>query len=79
MRALCLLQLNREAVRFGEEQTHGRIAQDAGGFADRMIERRLAIAHERSPWKTTHDDLRPAVAASSGGVRTSPCGCRFAA
>jgi hypothetical protein len=44
-----------------------------------MIERRLAIAHERSPWKTTHDDLRPAVAASSGGVRTSPCGCRFAA
>ena len=31
------------------------------------VEGGVAIAHERSPWKTTHDDLRLAVDASSGG------------
>lgn len=32
-----------------------------------LIEHSVAIAHERSPWKTTHGDLRFAVETPSGG------------
>jgi hypothetical protein len=32
-----------------------------------LIERGVAIAHERSPLETTHDDLRLAVEPASGG------------
>ena len=49
MRALCLRQVNKEVGRFGEEQAHERIAEDGGCFVDGLIERGVAIAHERSP------------------------------
>jgi hypothetical protein len=32
-----------------------------------FVERSIAIAHERSPLETTHDDLRLAVEPASGG------------
>lgn len=39
-----------------------------GDFADRVVERRIVIGHERSPIETTHNDLRFAVDALSGGL-----------
>jgi hypothetical protein len=53
--------------RIGEEQPDECIAEDDGNFADCLIERGIVIAHERSPWETTHDDLRLAVEPASGG------------
>jgi hypothetical protein len=50
-----------------EKQAHKRIAEDGGDLADCLIEHGIVIAHERSPWKTTHDDLRLAVETPSGG------------
>jgi len=37
------------------------------GLANGGVERGVAIGHERSPWKTTHNDLRFAVDALPGG------------
>ena len=67
MRALYLRQVNLRAGRSREEQAHECIAEDDGNFVDGSIEHSVAIAHERSPWKTTHDDLRFAVEPASGG------------
>ena len=67
MRALYLRQVNLLAGRIGEEQADECIAEDGGDFGNGAVEGGVAIAHERSPWKTTHDDLRLAVDASSGG------------
>jgi hypothetical protein len=67
MRALYLRQVNLLAGRIGEEQPDEGIAEDGGDFGNGAVEGGVAIAHERSPWKTTHDDLRLAVDASSGG------------
>jgi hypothetical protein len=67
MRALCLRQVNLVAGRIREEQADECIAQDGGDFEYGAVEDGVAIAHERSPWKTTHDDLRLAVDAPSGG------------
>ena len=67
MRALCLWQVNSEVGRFGEQQADECIAEKGGGLADGLIEHSVAIAHERSPWETTHDDLRLAVEPASGG------------
>ena len=39
-----------------------------GDFADGVFERRIVIGHERSPIETTHNDLRLAVEALSGGL-----------
>jgi hypothetical protein len=39
-----------------------------GDFADGVVERRIVIGHERSPVETTHNDLRFAVEALSGGL-----------
>jgi hypothetical protein len=39
-----------------------------GDFADGVVERRIVIGHERSPIETTHNDLRLAVNALSGGL-----------
>jgi len=61
MRALRLQEVNWEVGRFGEQQADECIAENGGGLADSLIERGVAIVHERSPWKTTHDDLRFAV------------------
>jgi hypothetical protein len=58
MRALCLRGVNLVADRIREEQTDQRIAEDGGDFGNGAVEGGIAIAHERSPWKTTHDDLR---------------------
>jgi hypothetical protein len=63
MRALCLREVNRR----GQKQAHEGVAEDSGDLADGLIERGVVIAHERSPWKTTHDDLRFAVEPASGG------------
>ena len=67
MRALYLRQVNLRAGRSREEQADECIAQDGGNFVDGLIERGVAIAHERSPLETTQDDLRFAVEPASGG------------
>jgi len=67
MRALCLWEVNLRVRRIEEKQAHKRIAEDGGGLADRLVERGIVIVHERSPWKTTHDDLRDAAETPSGG------------
>jgi hypothetical protein len=61
MRALRLWEVNLPDGRSGEDQPHEGVAQDGGNLADGLIECGIVIAHERSPWKTTHDDLRCAV------------------
>jgi hypothetical protein len=67
MRALCLRQVNFLAGRIREEQADECVAEDGGDLVNGAVEGGVTIAHERSPWKTTHDDLRLAVDASSGG------------
>jgi hypothetical protein len=67
MRALYLRQVNLLAGRIGEEQAYKGIAKDGRNITDGLIERGVAIAHERSPLETTHDDLRFAVEPASGG------------
>ena len=67
MRALCLRQVNFLAGRIREEQADECVAEDGGDLVNGAVEGGVAIAHERSPWKTTHDDLRLAVDTSSGG------------
>lgn len=67
IRALRLREVNLPDGRMREEQAHECIAQNGGHLTDGLIERGVAIAHERSPWKTTHDDLRLAVETPSGG------------
>ena len=37
-------------------------------FADGVVHKRVVIGHERSPSETTHNDLRFAVEALSGGL-----------
>jgi hypothetical protein len=66
MRALRLREVNLPDGRIGEDQADECIAEGGGDLADGIIERGVAIAHERSPWKTTHDDLRLAVEPASG-------------
>ncbi len=68
MRALYLRQVNLLAGRIGEEQPDDGIADDCGNLLNGLIERGVAIAHERSPLETTHDDLRFAVEPASGGM-----------
>lgn len=67
MRALYLRQVNLRVGGSRQEQAHEWIAEDDGNFVDGSIEHSVAIAHERSPWKTTHDDLRCAVEMPPGG------------
>ena len=67
MRALCLREVNLPDGRIEEDQAHEGVAEDGGGLVDGLIERGIAIAHERSPWETTRDDLRLAVEPASGG------------
>ena len=67
MRALYLRQVNWPSGRFREEQAHQGFAENCGGSSDGIVERGVAIGHERSPWKTTHNDLRLTVDALSGG------------
>ncbi len=68
MRALCLWEVNLRAGWLGEEQAEQCIAQDGGCFGNGGVERGVAVAHERSPLETTHDDLRYAAEAPSGGL-----------
>ena len=49
MSALSLPKVNRSLGRFGEEEAHECIGQDGGCLVDGLIERGVAIAHERSP------------------------------
>ena len=67
MRALRLREVNLLDGGIREEQADECIAEDGGDFVDGLIERGVAIAHERSPLETTHDDLRLAVEPASGG------------
>ncbi|MDP3001021.1 MAG: hypothetical protein Q8N47_26300 [Bryobacterales bacterium] len=64
---LCFQQVNFVAGWIREEQPDQCIAEDCSDFVNGAVEGGVAIAHERSPWKTTHDDLRLAVEPSSGG------------
>ena len=48
-----------------------------GDFADGVVERRIVIGHERSPIETTHNDLRLAVEALSGGLPLTIYAGRF--
>ena len=43
-------------------------SEKIGDSADGVVERRIVIGHERSPIETTHNDLRCAVEALSGGL-----------
>jgi hypothetical protein len=67
MRALRLREVNWREGRIRKDHLHECIAEDGSDLADGFIERGIAFAHERSPWKTTHDDLRSAVETPSGG------------
>ena len=53
-------------VREPEAQVAG--SEKIGDFTDRIVQRRVVIGHERSPIETTHNDLRFAVNALSGGL-----------
>jgi hypothetical protein len=67
MRALRLRRVNLAgAVRKPEAQVG--LGEKIGDFADGVVERRVVIGHERSPIETTHNDLRFAVEALSGGL-----------
>jgi hypothetical protein len=61
---LCFQQVHFVAGWIREEQPDQRIAEDDGDFVNGAVEGGVAIAHGRSPWKTTHDDLRLAVDAA---------------
>ena len=66
MSALCLRQVNcRQGI--GKEQPHEDIAEDCGALLNSDLEGGIAIMHEWSPSKTTHNDFRLAVNALSGG------------
>ncbi len=76
MSALRLREVNLPVGRgLAEKQADERIAENGGDGGYGAVEDGVAITHERSPWKTTHDDLRCAVDASSGGVIDAAC-CR---
>jgi hypothetical protein len=66
MRALRLPRVNLAGVRKPEAQV-GR-GEKIGDFADGIVDCRIVIGHERSPIETTHNDLRLAVEALSGGL-----------
>jgi hypothetical protein len=57
MRALCLWEVNLPDERSGEDQEHEGVTENGGDFRNGLIECGIVTAHERSPWKTTHDDL----------------------
>lgn len=67
MHALCLGEVNRKRCAFREMEADEDVAEDGCGGLDGLVQRGIVIAHERSPWETTHDDLRWAVEAPSGG------------
>ena len=62
-------------VRKPEAQVGRR--EEIGDFADDAVERRIVIVHERSPIETTHNDLRLAVEALSGGLPFTIYAARF--
>jgi hypothetical protein len=49
MRALCLREVNLPDGGIRKKQADECIAEDGGDLADGLIERGIAIAHERSP------------------------------
>ena len=49
MRARCLREVNLPDGRSREDQAHECIAKNSGDLANGLIERSIAIAHERSP------------------------------
>ena len=67
MRAGILGTVNFLPERFGEAQAHVGGRKNGGDLVYGLGAISIAVDHERSPWKTTHDDLRLAVDASSGG------------
>ncbi len=76
MHALCLGEVNRKLGAFREKKADEDVAEDGGGGLNGLVQSGIVIAHERSPWETTHDDLRLAVEAPSGGSYrpgNSPC------
>ena len=50
--------------------------EERSDFADGVVHERVVVGHERSPVETTHNDLRFAVEALSGGLLlTMYAGC----
>jgi hypothetical protein len=52
----------------GEPEAQVGRGEKIGDFVDGIVARRIVIGHERSPIETTHNDLRFAVEALSGGL-----------
>ena len=50
-----------------EPEAQVGLGEKSGDLLDGFFERVVAIGHERSPFGTTHNDLRLAVDALSGG------------
>ena len=68
MRAGILGTVNFLLARFLEAQAHVRGCKDGGYLADGLGAIGIAFFHERSPLEATHDDVRFAVDAPSGGI-----------
>jgi hypothetical protein len=77
MRALRLRRVKLVLVRDGEPETQVGGREKSGDFADGVVERRIVIGHERSPVETTHNDLRLAFEALSGGLPFTIYAARF--
>jgi len=69
MTALRLRKVKVVSARNREPEAQVGFRLKSGDFADGVVERRIVIGHERSPFETTHNDLRLAVEALSGGLR----------
>ena len=52
-----------------EPEAQVGVGEESGDLLNCLFERVVAIGHERSPFGTTHNDLRLAVDALSGGFR----------
>jgi hypothetical protein len=77
MRALRLLRVKLVLVPNREPETQVSRREKSGDFADGVVERRIVIGHERSPFETTHNDLRLAFEALSGGLPFTIYAARF--
>ena len=77
MRALRLRRVKLSLVPDWEPEAQVGRGEKSGYFADGVVERRIVIGHERSPVETTHNDLRLAVEALSGGLPLTIYAARF--
>ena len=67
MDALCLCGVKLRGRCGGEAQAQVRRCENGGDLMNRLGPSDVGIVHEQSPW-TTHNGLRFAVEALSGGI-----------